>query len=74
MAERSVQKKLVYEGMAGRYRTLMLNTRDPARRRMLEEMIVRELEAARRRADGAIRLAIVDQAPDSERRKKTLRA
>jgi hypothetical protein len=49
MAERSAHKKLVYEGAAGRYRTLMLNTRDPARRRMLEEMIARELEAIKRR-------------------------
>ena len=49
MAERNIQKKLVYEGAAGRYRTLMMNTRDPARRRMLEEMIARELEAIKRR-------------------------
>ena len=51
MAERSAQKALVYEGMAARYRTLMMNTRDPARRCMLEEMIAREMEAIRRRAD-----------------------
>jgi hypothetical protein len=53
MAERSAQKALVYEGMAARYRALMMNTRDPARRRMLEEMIAREQETARRRADSA---------------------
>ena len=49
MAERSAQKKLVYEGAAARYRALMMNTRDPARRRMLEDMIARELEAVKRR-------------------------
>jgi hypothetical protein len=53
MVERSAQKALVYEGMAARYRALMMNSRDPARRRMLEEMIVREQETARRRADSA---------------------
>ena len=53
MAKRRAQKTLVYEGAAGRYRTLMMNTRDPSRRRMLEEMIARELEAIRRRADSA---------------------
>ena len=53
MAERSPQKALVYEGMAARYRALMMNSRDPARRRMLEEMIAREVEAVRRRADKA---------------------
>jgi hypothetical protein len=52
MAERSAKKKLVklvYEGAAARYRTLMMKTRDPARRRMLEEMIARELETLKRR-------------------------
>jgi hypothetical protein len=42
MAKRSVQKKLVYEGAAARYRMLMMQTRDPDRRRMLEDMIARE--------------------------------
>lgn len=45
MVKHAVQKKLVYEGAAARYRTLMMKTRDPARRQMLEEMIARELEA-----------------------------
>ena len=49
MAKHAVQKKLVYEGAAARYRTLMMKTRDPARRQMLEEMIARELEAVKRR-------------------------
>lgn len=53
MAERSAPIALVYEGMAARYRALMMNSRDPARRRMLEEMIAREVEAVRRRADKA---------------------
>ena len=39
----------MYEGAAPRYRALMVKTRDPARRRMLEEMIARELEMIRRR-------------------------
>jgi len=49
MSKRGVQKKLVYEGAVGRYRTLMMNSRDPARRRMLEEMIARELRAVKQR-------------------------
>ena len=49
MAERSAQKKFRYEGAAARYRALMVKTCDPARRRMLEEMIARELETAKRR-------------------------
>ena len=49
MAKRAVQKKLVYEGAAARYRTLMMKTRDPARRQMLAEMIARELESVKRR-------------------------
>ncbi len=53
MAERGTQIALVYEGMAARYRTLMMNSRDPARRRMLEEMIAREMEAIRGRAESA---------------------
>lgn len=53
MTERSAQKALVYEGMAARYRALMMNSRDPARRRMLQEMIAREMEAMGRRADMA---------------------
>jgi hypothetical protein len=52
MAERSAQKAMVYEGMAARYRALMMNSRDPARRRMLEEMIAREMEAIKRRRAG----------------------
>jgi hypothetical protein len=55
MAERSTPKAMVYEGMAARYRALMMNSRDPARRRMLEEMIAREMETIRRRADSAVR-------------------
>jgi hypothetical protein len=52
MAEQSAQKAMVYEGMAARYRALMRNSRDPARRRMLEEMIAREMEAIKRRRAG----------------------
>jgi hypothetical protein len=48
--KKPVPKKLVYEGAAGRYRTLMMKSNDPARRRMLEEMIARELEAVKRRS------------------------
>jgi hypothetical protein len=47
MAERSARIRLVYEGAAARYRALMVKTRDPARRRMLEDMIARELEMRR---------------------------
>ena len=47
MAERSARKNFLYEGAAARYRALMVKTRDPARRRMLEEMIARELETRR---------------------------
>jgi len=39
----------LYEGAATRYRALMIKTRDPVRRRMLEDMIARELEAVKRR-------------------------
>jgi hypothetical protein len=49
MAKRSAQKKLVYEGAAARYRMLMMQTRDPDRRRMLEDMIARELERVKSR-------------------------
>lgn len=47
MAKGSVQKKFLYEGAAARYRALMVKTRDPARRRMLAEMIMRELKMRR---------------------------
>ena len=47
MAERSARKRFLYEGAAARYRALMIKTRDPARRRMLEDMIARELEKRR---------------------------
>jgi hypothetical protein len=47
MAERNVQRKFLYEGAAARYRALMIKTCDPARRRMLAEMIARELEMRR---------------------------
>lgn len=47
MAEASARKAFRYEGAAARYRALAVKTRDPARRRMLEEMIARELEARR---------------------------
>lgn len=36
------------EGAAARYRALLANSRDPARRQMLEEMIARELADAKR--------------------------
>jgi hypothetical protein len=47
MAERKIQKKFLYEGAAARYRALMVKSSDPARRRMLAEMIARELELRR---------------------------
>jgi hypothetical protein len=47
MAEKIARKNFLYEGAAARYRALMVKTRDPARRRMLEEMIARELETRR---------------------------
>ena len=43
--ERDRQRKIC-EGAAARYRALLTNTQDPNRRRMLEEMIARELDAA----------------------------
>lgn len=49
MAERTARKAFLYEGAATRYRALMIKTRDPMRRRMLEEMIARELETIKRR-------------------------
>lgn len=49
MAERAVCKDFRYEGAATRYRALMIKTRDPVRRRMLEDMIARELETVKRR-------------------------
>lgn len=47
MADASARKKFLYEGAAARYRALMVKTRDPARRRMLAEMIMRELRMRR---------------------------
>jgi hypothetical protein len=49
MAEGIAQRNFKYEGAATRYRSLIVKTRDPARRRMLEEMIARELESVKRR-------------------------
>ena len=49
MAERTARKVFLYEGAATPYRALMIKTRDPVRRRMLEDMIARELEAVKRR-------------------------
>lgn len=49
MAERTARKEFRYEGAATRYRALMIKTRDPVRRRMLEDMIARELETVKRR-------------------------
>ena len=48
MAERA-QKKFLYEGAAARYRALMVKSSDPARRRMLAEMIARELQTVKHR-------------------------
>ena len=50
MVERTPRTKFLYEGAAARYRALMVKTSDPARRRMLEEMIARELETIRHRS------------------------
>ena len=49
MVERTARKDFLYEGAATRYRALMIKTRDPVRRRMLEDMIARELETVKRR-------------------------
>ncbi len=49
MAERTARKAFLYEGAATRYRALMIKTRDPMRRRMLEDMIARELETIKPR-------------------------
>ena len=46
MSLASFRQRKVYEGAAARYRALLANTRDPARRTMLEEMIARELNLA----------------------------
>ena len=40
------RQRKIYEAAAARYRALLSNTQDPSRRRMLEEMIARELAAA----------------------------
>jgi len=57
MAEKSARKNFLYEGAAARYRALMVKTRDPARRRMLEDMIARELETRRNAIAAAVNRA-----------------
>ena len=61
MAERSAQRKFLYEGAAARYRALMVKTSDPARRRMLAEMIAREVEWAKHR--GVLAAAMTRKRP-----------
>ena len=47
MADNGVIKhRKIFESAATRYRALLAKTRDPGRRRMLEEMIENELAAA----------------------------
>ena len=46
MSLTTFRQRKVYEAAAARYRALLANTQDPSRRRMLEEMIARELDAA----------------------------
>ena len=46
MSLATFRQRKVYEAAAARYRALLSNTQDPSRRRMLEEMITRELDAA----------------------------
>lgn len=46
--------KFLYEGAAARYRALMVKSSDPARRRMLAEMIARELKTVKHRALDAV--------------------
>ena len=46
MSLAAFRQRKVYEAAAARYRALLANTQDPSRRRMLEEMIARELDAA----------------------------
>ena len=48
MSEANFWQRRLFESAAARYRMLLANTRDPNRRRMLEEMIARELAAANR--------------------------
>lgn len=45
MSQADFGQRRVFEGAAARYRALLSNTRDPARRQMLQEMIDRELAA-----------------------------
>jgi hypothetical protein len=52
--ERRARRDFLYEGAVARYRALMVKSRDPARRRMLQDMIARELK---RRGDRAGMLA-----------------
>ena len=47
MSLTTFRQRKVYEAAAARYRALLANTIDPSRRRMLEEMITRELDAAK---------------------------
>lgn len=46
MSLTTFRQRKIYEAAAARYRALLANTLDPSRRRMLEEMIARELDAA----------------------------
>lgn len=46
MLQTGISQRQVCENAAARYRALLLKTRDPNRRRMLEEMIARELAGA----------------------------
>lgn len=48
MSLASYRQRKVYEQAAARYSALLVNTRDPQRRQMLQEMIARELDAADR--------------------------
>lgn len=60
MSEKCVQEGWVFEGAATRYRALMVKTRDPVRRKMLEEMIACELSAANLTGSGGHEKTAVD--------------
>lgn len=47
MLQTGLKHRQAFENAAARYRALLTKTRDLSRRQMLEEMIARELAAAR---------------------------
>ena len=47
MSRQELQQRRMCEAAAARYRALLSQTRDPTRRQMLEDMIAREVAAAK---------------------------